>query len=393
MKLLEHQAKALLARYGVPVPRGRVLNSASQVPSVWDELTAEGQGLVLKAQVPTGRRGKAGGVVVTHNLEEAQEVAARLLGTKVAGFEVGELLAEELVPTNKELYVSVLTDTSPASPWPLIMVSAAGGIEVEELLERSPELLHRTHADPAYGLHAYQARELARKLSLEPEVQGALVNVLGALYRAYWENDAELVEINPLAVTGEGTLVALDAKVSIDNAARFRHPDLRGAEIESVESRAASMGLSYVQLDGDIGLISNGAGLTMATMDHLALLGGRPANFLDTGERILRGGIPDGLGILLANPNVKVVLINVFGGGVRCDVIAEKIVEAVKSLPEGHVPIVVTLHGRNDTLGREIVRQAELAGVEITDTIEEALVTAVALAQAAGQGSRAEVTA
>ena len=348
VRLLEHQAKQLLSGFGIPVPRGLVCRDAEAAAAAWDQIGASAGGLVLKAQVPIGKRGKGGGVSVVRSRAHAEDAASALLQMTVGGFAVTEILAEELVPISAELYLSVLTDTSPAHPRPLLMISARGGMDIEELAAAAPDSLYRLHADPAYGLHPYQARELARRSGLSVEGQGALTKIIGATYRAYWESDAELVEINPLALTTAGDLVAVDAKVTIDNAARGRHPDIKGAEIDSVETRAAAMGLSYVELEGDIGLISNGAGLTMATMDHLALLGGRPANFLDTGERILRGGIADGMGLLLSNPRVNAVLINVFGGGVRCDVIAQKIVEAVGALPAGHLPVVATLHGRNE---------------------------------------------
>lgn len=407
MKLLEHQAKKLLAGYGVPVPRGMVCGNEAEAMDAWETLVeaarpsaaADGQtegpiavsaprGLVLKAQVPSGRRGKGGGILVAHSGVEAKQAVARLLAAQVCGFPVPEVLAEELQPAGRELYLSVLTGTAPSRPRPMVMLSAEGGMEIEDLARESPGSIHTAHVDPAYGLMPYQARGLARHAELGPAAQAQLVQIMGAAYRTFWENDAELVEINPLCVLPAGGLVALDAKVTIDNAARYRHPELKGAEIDSVETRAAAMGLSYVELDGDIGLISNGAGLTMATMDHLALLGGRPANFLDTGERVLRGGIPDGLGLLLANPAVRVVLINIFGGGVRCDVIAERMIEAVRALPEGHVPIVASLHGRNDALGQEMLQSAALPGVSVLPTIDEALQEAVRLSRGpvAGRG-------
>lgn len=394
MRLLEHQAKQLLSEFGIPVPRGLVCRDAEAAAAAWDQIGASAGGLVLKAQVPIGKRGKGGGVSVVRSRAHAEDAASALLQMTVGGFAVTEILAEELVPISAELYLSVLTDTSPAHPRPLLMISARGGMDIEELAAAAPDSLYRLHADPAYGLHPYQARELARRSGLSVEGQGALTKIIGATYRAYWESDAELVEINPLALTTAGDLVAVDAKVTIDNAARGRHPDIKGAEIDSVETRAAAMGLSYVELEGDIGLISNGAGLTMATMDHLALLGGRPANFLDTGERILRGGIADGMGLLLSNPRVNAVLINVFGGGVRCDVIAQKIVEAVGALPAGHLPVVATLHGRNEEAGRAILSEAGLHGLWAPATIQEALETVVKLAaQRSGGGGGNELPA
>ncbi len=201
----------------------------------------------------------------------------------VGGFAVTEIPRRSWCPSALNC-TSVFSPIPAAHPRPLLMISARGGMDIEELAAAAPDSLYRLHADPAYGLHPYQARDLARRSGLSVEGQGALTKIIGATYRAYWESDAELVEINPLVLTTAGDLVAVDAKVTIDNAARGRHPDIKGAEIDSVETRAAAMGLSYVELEGDIGLISNGAGLTMATMDHLALLGGRPANFLDTGS-------------------------------------------------------------------------------------------------------------
>lgn len=409
MKMLEHQAKRLLAGYGVPVPKGVVCRTEAEAGAAWETLAeparqsaagseqAEGldrtvapHGLVLKAQVPSGKRGKGGGILVARSAAEAREAVTHLLASEVCGFPVSEVLAEQLQPAGRELYLSVLTGTAPSNPRPMVMLSAAGGMEIEDLARESPRSIHTVHVDPAYGLLPYQARGLACRMGLDSATQAQLVKIMAAAYRAYWESDAELVEINPLAVLASGELVALDAKVTIDNAAHYRHPELEGARIDSVETRAAALGLSYVELEGDIGLISNGAGLTMATMDHLALLGGRPANFLDTGERVLRGGIPDGLGLLLANPAVRVVLINIFGGGVRCDVIAERIVEAVRALPVGHVPIVASLHGRNDAVGREMLAQAALPGVSVLPTIEEALQEAVRLSRepAPVEGSR-----
>ncbi len=323
--------------------------------------------MVLKAQVPSGKARQGGGILVARSAAEAGEAVTRLLASEVCGFPVPEVLAEHLQPAGGELYLSVL-------PGRLLPTPAGSHAERGRWHgdrgpgARVPGSIHTVHVDPAYGLLPYQARALARRTGLDVAAQAQLVGIIAAAYRAYWENDAELVEINPLALLPAGGLVALDAKVTIDNAACYRHPALEGARIDSVETRAAAMGLSYVELEGDIGLISTGAALTRATRDHLALLGGRPANCLDTGERGLRGGIPDGLGLLLANPAVRVVLINIFGGGVRCDVIAERIVEAVRALPEGHVPIVASLHGRNDAVGQEMLVKAALPGVSVQPT-------------------------
>ena len=383
MRLLEYQAKDLLSAYGVPFPERVLCRDPHDVVDAYARLAVRipvGAGVVLKAQVPSGRRGKGGGVRFAAGSKETSRAAGELFGMTLQGVPVTEVLLEERVAIAAEYYLGVLTDTSPTWNCPLVMFSSRGGMEVEELAAQTPELIAQVHADPAYGLHGYQARDVARLAEGTAELRPQLVEVILAAYRAYWENDAELVEINPLAVAVDGRVVALDAKITIDNSARYRHPGLKGAEMHSAEARAAALGLSYVELDGDIGLISNGAGLTMATMDHIGLLGGRPANFMDTGERILRNGIDDGLTLLAEKPGIRVILINVFGGGVRCDVIAEKIVEALRSRPGFPIPVVATLNGRNAEAGRSMLAQAALPGVYVLSTVDEAVDEAVRLA-------------
>ena len=383
MRLLEHQSKDLLSAYGVPFPERVLCRDRDEVVDAYARLLVRipvGAGVVLKAQVPSGRRGKGGGVRFAASSEEASRAAGELFGMTLQGVPVTEVLLEERVAIAAEYYLGVLTDTSPTWNCPLVMFSSRGGVDVEELAAETPELIMQAHVDPAYGLHAYQARDVARLAGAAAELRPRLVEVVLGAYRAYWENDAELVEINPLAVAADGRVVALDAKITIDNSARYRHPDLKGAEIHSAEARAAGLGLSYVELDGDIGLISNGAGLTMATMDQIGLLGGLPANFMDTGERILRNGIDDGLTLLAEKPGVSVILINVFGGGVRCDVIAEKIVEALRKRPGFPIPVVAALNGRNAEAGRSILTMAALPGVHVLPTVDEAVAEAVRLA-------------
>ena len=383
MRLLEHQAKDLLSAYGVPFPERVLCRDRDEVVDAYARLVVRipvGAGVVLKAQVPSGRRGKGGGIRFAASSEEASRVADELFGMALQGVPVTEVLLEERVAIAAEYYLGVLTDTSPTWNCPLVMFSSCGGMEVEELAAETPELIAQVRADPAYGLHGYQARYVARLAGAAAELRPQLAEVILAAYRVYWDNDAELVEINPLAVAVDGRVVALDAKVTIDNSARYRHPDLKGAVIQSVEAHAAGLGLSYVELDGDIGLISNGAGLTMATMDQIGLLGGRPANFMDTGERILRNGIDDGLTLLAEKRGVDVILINVFGGGVRCDVIAGKIVEALQKRPGFPVPVVAALNGRNAEAGRSILARAALPGVSVLPTVDEAVAEAVRLA-------------
>ena len=383
MRLLEHQAKDLLSVYGVPLPERVLCRDQDEVVDAYARLVVRipvGAGVVLKAQVPSGGRGKGGGVRFAASSEEASKAADELFGMTFQGVPVTEVLLEERVAVAAEYYLGVLTDTSPSWDCPLVMFSSRGGVEVEELAAETPELILQVRADPAYGLHGYQARDAARLAGAAAELRPQLAEVIMGAYRAYWENDAELVEINPLAVTADGRVAALDAKITIDNSARYRHPDLKGAVIHSVEAHAAGLGLSYVELDGDIGLISNGAGLTMATMDQIGLLGGRPANFMDTGERILRNGIDDGLTLLAEKPGVRAILINVFGGGVRCDVIAEKIVEALQKRPGFSIPVVAALNGRNAEAGRSILVQATLPGVHVLPTVDGAVAEAVRLA-------------
>jgi succinyl-CoA synthetase beta subunit len=389
MRLLEHQAKDLLSAYGVPFPERVLCRDRDEVVDAYARLVVRipvGAGVVLKAQVPSGRRGKGGGIRFAAGSAEASRAAGELFGMTLQGVPVTEVLLEERVAIAAEYYLGVLTDTSPAWDCPLVMFSSRGGMEVEELAAQAPEEIVQVHADPAYGLHGYQARDVVRLAGAAAKLRPHLAEVVLAAYRAYWENDAELVEINPLAVAADGRVLALDAKITIDNSARYRHPDLKGAVIHSVEARAAALGLSYVELDGDIGLMSNGAGLTMATMDQIGLLGGHPANFMDTGERILRNGIDDGLTLLAEKRGVKVILINVFGGGVRCDVIAEKIVEALRRRPGFPIPVVAALNGRNAEAGRSILARDAPPGVHVLPTVDEAVVEAVRLAGRARVG-------
>ncbi len=380
MKLLEYQAKELLNEFGLPRPRGVVCQEPEEAARACEQLACA---VVLKAQVPSGKRGKGGGIKSAASADEAAREAGSLLGSSVCGFRVDAALVEEQLSVKTELYLGVLTDTAADHSCPMVMLSSQGGMEIEELAERAPEKLARCHVDPRYGLLPYQVRGLMREADIPAVGRPAVLKAVLAAYQAYWQSDAELVEINPLALLADGRVVVMDAKITVDDSARFRHPEIRGAELDSVESEAAAVGLSYVRLDGNIGIISNGAGLTMATMDHVSLAGGRPANFMDTGERILRDGIRDGLGILHDDPGIDVVFINVFGGGVRCDVIARKIVEAATAEIGATLPLVVSLNGRNAEAGRSILREADLPWVTVAHDMSEALETAIHLAAGA----------
>ncbi len=376
MRLLEHQAKELFRRQGIPVPRGSVCQASSEVEAVAAELGR----VVIKVQVPVGGRGKAGGIQTAESPAEAVLIAERLFGSSFKGFPVNELLVEEAVEVEQELYAGVITDTDSSAGCPLVMLSAEGGVEIEELARTKPGAIHMCHVDPRYGLQGYQARSLVRRAGVPAEKAVEAAKIIGAMYEIYRRYEGELVEVNPLALTASGRVLALDGKVRTDSSADFRHPDLKGAQFDSIEAVAARMGLAYVELDGDIGIISNGAGLTMATMDHLALMGGRPANFMDTGERILRQGIPDGLGILACHPKIKVAFINVFGGGVRCDLIAQKIIDALRERPDYPLPVVACLQGRFAAEGRQILDGCGLPNLILKATTEEAVPYVIALA-------------
>lgn len=373
MRLLEYQAKSLFRDYGIPVPRGEVCRSEIDVESIAGRL---GERLALKAQVPAGKRGKGGGILFAGNIQEARTGVAGLLKGRVCGFPVREVLVEERLEIAREMYVAIMTDTAGGKGCPMVILSARGGMEIEEILSGNSELAKKLHVDPVWGLQEHQVRHLVKEAGVPGELRPAVTKVIMNLYRLYWEMDGELVEINPLVVTGSGELVAGDGKLMVDNSALYRHPGLKGAEPDSGEAEAVSMGLAYVQLDGNIGLISNGAGLTMATMDQLALAGGKPANFLDTGERILRDGIRDSMKLLHSNPRVRVILVNIFGGGVRCDVIAEKLVEA---LSQNSIPVVVCLRGRNEDTGRRLLQEAGLPRCEIYCSMDEAVARAARL--------------
>ena len=403
MRLLEYQAKSLFRDYGIPVPSGVVCRSEVDVENSAGQV---GEHMVLKAQVPAGKRGKGGGILFAANVPEARTRVAELLKAQVCGFPVREVLVEERLEIAREMYVAVMTDTAGGKGCPMVILSARGGMEVEEIVAGNSEVVKRLHVDPVWGLQEHQVRPLVKEAGVPGELQPAVTRVIMNLYRLYWELDGELVEINPLVVTGSGGLVAGDGKMVVDNSALYRHPGLKGTVPDSREAEAASMGLAYVQLDGNIGLISNGAGLTMATMDQLALAGGKPANFLDTGERILRDGIRDSLKLLYSNPGVRAILVNIFGGGVRCDVIAEKLIEAL-GIPTGQdepgtvdnlagnrgempgvaevavsqssIPIVVCLRGRNEDTGRKLLQEAGLPRCEIYSSMDEAVARAARL--------------
>jgi len=366
MKIHEHQAKAILAKFGVPVPRGEVIFNKEDARGAAERLgTAV---TVVKAQIHAGGRGKGGGVKLARSVDQAQTLANEILGMKLVTPQTGEesrivkrLLIEEGLDIKRELYVSILVDR--ASGQPVFMASTAGGMEIEEVAKENPEAILKQAIDPATGLQPFHARKLAFGLGLAPEMINTAVQFFQSLYRAFLETDASLLEINPCVVTGDGRLVALDAKVNFDDNALYRHPefkDLRDLDEESpLEVEASKYKLNYIKLDGTIGCMVNGAGLAMATMDIIKLSGGSPANFLDVGGGASEEQVKNAFRILLSDPNVKGVFVNIFGGILRCDVLASGVVNAAKEL-KFTVPVVVRMEGTNVQQGQAILRDSGL---------------------------------
>ena len=383
MKIHEYQAKALLAPFGIPVPRGEVAFTPEEARAAAERL---GGRVVVKAQIHAGGRGKGGGVRVVAGSGEAEQVAEAMLGSSLvtpqtgpAGRTVGRLLIEEALDIASELYLGLLIDREAEQL--AVIASAAGGMEIEEVAAATPDRIHRV-AVSGSGLQAFQARRLAFRLGLTGPVALKAAGIMVAGARAFRDLDASLVEINPLVVTRDGGVLALDAKVTLDDSALFRHAGhaaLRDpAEEDPLEVEASKHGLNYIRLDGTIGCMVNGAGLAMATMDIIKLAGGEPANFLDVGGGANAGQIRQAFRMLLADPRVKAVLINIFGGILRCDVLAEGVIAAVRDLDVG-LPVVVRLEGTNVEEGRAALLGS---GFNFTtaDTMDDAAARAVALA-------------
>jgi len=371
LKLYEYQAKQFLDQKKIPVPEGTVCETAEEARLAFEKLGGNG---VLKSQVLVGGRGKAGGIKFPKNADEAYQMTAELLSKPLKGVRVEKVLLERRLDIEKEYYLGIITDTDHACP--LLMFSAEGGVDIEELARTRPDSIKKVWVDPLLGLPLFKVRYPLKDAGVPVPLIDPLIRIATELYRLYWEMDGELIEINPLVITRDGKPVAADAKFNIDNSALYRQPAAPKPEQKSVEARAAAVQLSYVQLDGNIGIISNGAGLTMATMDHIHLEGGKPANFLDCGQRIMEKGVRDGLHFILENPEVTAIFINIFAGGPRCDVIAQKIIEAIDELEsqgEMRVPVVACLQGRFVEEGRRILSTSKSKRLEQPDTIEEAV--------------------
>jgi succinyl-CoA synthetase beta subunit len=366
VKIHEYQAKAILARYGVPVPRGEVAFTADEAGDIARRLG--GGTLVVKAQIHAGGRGKGGGVKVVRGVDEAVRAARDMIGMRLVtpqtgpeGRTVSRVLVEEGLRIQRELYLSVLVDRAVARP--ILMASAAGGMNIEEVAAATPERIMRTHVSPGAGLAAYQTRKLAFALGLGGGEVSRAAKLMTAMYDAFLATDASLIEINPLIVTESGDLLALDAKMNFDDNALGRHPELRElrdlAEEDPLEIEASKFSLNYIRLDGSIGCMVNGAGLAMATMDIIKLAGGEPANFLDVGGGANAEQIRNAFKILMADRNVRAVLINIFGGILRCDVLAAGVIAAVKEL-DVRVPIVIRMEGTNVEEGKRMLRESGL---------------------------------
>lgn len=382
MNLHEYQAKTLLQKYGVPVPRGQVISLAKETASATAEI--QSQAWVVKAQIHAGGRGKAGGVKVVKSPSEAKEVANELLGKTLVTYQnapdgqaVNQVLIEETLPIARELYLSMLVDRSLERV--VVVASSAGGMEIEEIAKTSPEKILQEVCDPLTGLVDFQARNLAFKLDLSGEQISAFTKMLKGLYKLFKENDLSLLEINPLVVTTTGSLYALDCKMSIDDNALYRQKSLAEqrdwSQEDSKEAIAHHAGINYIALSGNIGCMVNGAGLAMATMDLIKLHGGAPANFLDVGGGATAETVAKAFKIIIADQNVKAILVNIFGGIMRCDIIAEGIINAVKEVGL-KIPVIVRLEGTNVELGKKMLRESGLNIISaegLTDAAKQAV--------------------
>ena len=382
MNLHEYQAKTLLQKYGIPVPRGQVVAAANEVAAATSEINSEAW--VVKAQVHAGGRGKAGGVKVVKTATEAQNVATELLGKTLVTYQnapdgqpVNQVLIEETLPIARELYLSMLVDRTLERV--VVVASVAGGMDIEEIAHTSPEKILQEVCDPLNGLVDFQARNLAFKLNLSGDQIGAFTKLLKGLYRLFKENDLALLEINPLVVTTDGKLFALDCKMSVDDNALYRQKALAEqrdwSQEDSKEATAHHAGLNYIALNGNIGCMVNGAGLAMATMDLIKLHGGMPANFLDVGGGATAETVAKAFKIILADSNVKAILVNIFGGIMRCDIIAEGIMTAVKEVGM-QIPVIVRLEGTNVDLGKKMLRESGLNIISaegLTDAAQQAV--------------------
>jgi len=385
MKIHEYQAKAILARHGVPIPRGEVAFAAAEAGEIARRLG--GQVVVVKAQIHAGGRGKGGGVKLAKSADEAEKLAGAMIGmtlithqTGPEGRVVSRVLVEEGLQMTRELYLSIVLDR--ASGKPVMMASAAGGMDIEEVAASTPEKIVKVYIEPGVGLVPFEARQLGFAIGLDGAQVNKAVKLMTSLYDAFVATDASLIEINPLVVTAAGDLLALDAKMNFDDNALYRHPDIRDlrdlGEENTLEIEASKFSLNYIHLDGTIGCMVNGAGLAMATMDIIKLSGGEPANFLDVGGGANAEQIRNAFKILMSDTHVKAVLINIFGGILRCDILAQGVIAAVKELGVP-VPIVIRMEGTNVDEGKRLLRESAM-NFTTADSMDEAAKKVVELA-------------
>src|SRR6202049_4247512 len=389
MKIHEYQAKAILKKYGVSVPRGAMAASQDEAEAVAKDLFSSGaSGVVVKAQIHAGGRGKGGGVKIAKSVDEAAATASKILGMTLVTHQTGpegrmvrRLLIEETLPIEKELYLGIVIDRVEAKP--VFMASAAGGMEIEQVAAENPDAILKEYIEPGMGLEAFQARKVAFKLGLKPSQINEAVRLMTGLFRAFQETDSSLMEINPFISCTDGRLFALDAKINFDDNALFRHPDIRElrdiTEEDPLEVEASKYSLNYIKLEGSVGCMVNGAGLAMATMDIIKYAGGMPANFLDVGGGANAEQVAHAFEILLSDKSVKAVLINIFGGILRVDTLATGVVEAAKKT-NIKLPVVLRLEGTNVDEGKRILMNSGFNFV-VTDTMKEAADRVVAAAR------------
>ena len=391
MKIHEYQGKAILKKYGVAVPRGVMVTTREEAEAAAKDILGSGAaGVVVKAQIHAGGRGKGGGVKIAKSVEEAGEIAGKMLGMTLITHQTGpegrivhRLLVEETLPIEKELYLGILVDRGEGKP--VFMASAAGGMDIEQVAVDTPDAILKQYIDPGMGLEPFQARKIAFALGLKPSQINAAVQFLTGLYRAFLDTDASLVEINPFISCTDGRLFALDAKLTFDDNALFRHPDLRElrdiSEEDPLEVEASKYNLNYIKLDGSVGCMVNGAGLAMATMDIIKYAGGMPANFLDVGGGANAEQVAHAFEVLLSDKSVRAVLINIFGGILRVDTLAAGVVEAAKKT-NLQLPVVLRLEGTNVQEGKKILMESGLNFV-VAETMKDAADKVVAAAKAA----------
>jgi succinyl-CoA synthetase beta subunit len=376
MKLHEYQSKLIFAEYGVPIPKGRVAATAVEAKQIAEEL---GGRVIVKSQVLVGGRGKAGGIRLAKNAAEVEELATQILGMEIKGLPVRKVLVDEAANIESEIYLGITNDR--AARRPVMMASSEGGVDIEEVARVTPDKIIKVHIDPLLGLQGYQARDLAAGIDLPRQHWKSFGKIAVGLWKAYQTSDATLAEINPLVITAEGQLQAVDGKMVLDDNALFRHPDLaekRDLDVEAeAEIEARKYGLSFIKLDGDIGCMVNGAGLAMTTMDVIKLFGGEPANFLDIGGGANAEKVAAAFRIILSDKNIKAVLINIFGGITRGDEVARGILAAMEEV-KPDVPMVVRLVGTNAEEGRQLLADADMITAE---TLADAAKKSVAAAQ------------